>query len=283
MKRNATIRIIVYSLVIVILLGILLTGLGVGMFTTRVRSQIEVYTHGGGEIPAREIRQIEIEWASGKIQIQAAPADTITFQEIGDGDNDPMVYRQSGDKLSIQYQTPGVHFGFSSSGSKELIITVPQDWYCHDLTVEAASADVFINSLTAGEVELNMASGESHITDCEFVDLDVECASGEVYFSGALTNMDCNSASGKVTAVFENIPASIDFDGASADLELTLPEDAGFTVEMDALSGSFQTDFETAQRNGQHICGDGACRIDVDGMSGSVTIRKNENKIPNTR
>ena len=284
MKRNAIVRIIIFSLIIVILLGILLTGLGFGLYSFRVDTQSEVYALGGGEIPAREIREIEIEWAAGDITIQTADTDTITFQEITDNqDAEPMIYRQDGDKLTIEYQTPRIFFGFGSSVSKDLIITVPKDWYGHKLSVDAASADLFINGLMADDVELNMASGDCHITDCDLVDLELDCASGEVHYVGTLKNMDCNTASGKVSAVFDNIPISIDFEGASADLELTLPADAGFTVDLDAISGHFNSEFETSERNGQYICGDGACKIDVDGVSGSVTIRRSDVHIPNTR
>lgn len=283
MKRNAIARIIIYSLILFVLVSILITGLGVGMYTYRVDYQSEAYALGSGEIPAREIREIEIEWAAGTINIQTADTDTISFQEAGSQNVEPMIYRQDGSKLTIEYQTPRIHFGFGDSGSKELTIIVPKDWYCHKLSVDAASADLFLNRLTADDVELNMASGNCHITDCDLVDLDLDCASGEVHYVGSLKTMDCSAASGRVTAIFNNVPTSIDFDGASADLELTLPEEAGFTVELDTLSGHFTSEFETVRRGEQYICGNGGCKIDVEGMSGSVTIHKATREIPNTR
>ena len=58
MKRNAIVRIIIFSLIIVMLLGILLVGLGVGLYTYLTDTQYEAYIRGGGEVPAREIREI---------------------------------------------------------------------------------------------------------------------------------------------------------------------------------------------------------------------------------
>lgn len=283
MKRNAIARIIIYSFIILILVSILLAGLGIGMFTYRIDAQTETYTMGSGEIPAREINEIAIEWAAGTINIQTADTDTITFQEAGNQNAEPMVYRQNGNKLTIEYQASKIHFGFSVSNNKELTVIVPRDWYGHQLSVDAASADLFINGLTADDVELNMASGDCHISQCDITDLDLDCASGEIYYVGTLKTLDCSAASGKVTAVLENIPSSIDFDGASADLELTLPEDAGFTVELDTLSGHFSSEFETTRRGELYICGNGGCKIDVEGMSGNVTIHKATRDIPNTR
>ena len=276
MKRNAIVRIILFSLIIAVLVGILLTGIGVRLYTFQVDHTTENYTHGAGQIPAQEVRDIEIEWASGSITLETADTDVITFHETGSKNADPLVFRQNGDKLIIQYQANINVFGFTSNFGKDLVITVPHDWKCGELTVDAASADLTVNNFSASEVDLNLASGDSRFTDCKVSELNLECASGEVYYVGTLNTLDCDTASGKVTAIFDNIPKSIDFDGVSGDLELTLPADAGFTVGMDAISGNFYSDFETTNRNGRYICGNGACKIDVDGISGSVTIRKGD-------
>lgn len=63
-------------------------------------------------------------------------------------------------------------------------------------------------------------------------------------------------------------------DTASGSLTLVLPEDCGFTVSLDSLSGRFSSDFATTTQNGRHIYGDGSCKINVSSMSGGVTIRK---------
>ena len=277
MKRNAIIRIVLYSLLILILVSVLLAGLGISAYTARSGHRTETYTLGSGEVSSNEIRDIEINWSAGSITIQTADTDVISFYETGDNDSAPLAYRQAGDKLTIQYQEEDILFAFSldlSSVSKDLVITVPQDWQGGKLTVNAASADLTVNGLTANDVSLNTASGDCLFTDCTLGELELDSASGKVSYTGTLYSLDCDTASGNITAVFDNIPRSIEFDGVSADLELTLPADAGFTVEMDALSGAFNSDFETSQRNGLYISGDGSCRIDIDGMSGNVTIHK---------
>ena len=274
MKRNAIARIIIYSLILFVLVSVLTIGLGVGMFTYRVDYQSEAYALGPGKIPAWEVHDIEVNWAAGSITIETADTDSISFDETGSKNNEPMVYRQQGNKLIIEYQVPEVAFGFTSSSSKDLIITVPQDWQGGKLTVNAASAELTVNGLVANDVSVNTASGDCSFTNCSLSELELNSASGKVNYIGTLYSLDCDTASGNITVVFDNIPRSIEFDGVSADLELTLPADAGFIVEMDALSGGFTSDFETSQRNGQYICGDGSCKIDIDGMSGNVTIRK---------
>ena len=274
MRRNAIVRIIVSSLVIVVLLGILLVGLGVSLFTFRTDKHSETYALDSGAIPAHEVREIEIEWACGSITIEPADTDSISFRESGGKNAKPMVYRQVGSKLTIEHEATTVFSGFHSNDQKDLVITVPWNWDCNELSVDAASADLTVNGLNAKDVELNMASGDSHFTDCVLGELSLNCASGEVTYTGTLYSLGCDTASGKVTAVLDNVPRTIEFDGVSADLDLTLPADAGFTVELDTLSGNFHSEFDTISRNDQYICGDGSCRISIDGVSGDVTLRK---------
>jgi hypothetical protein len=62
-------------------------------------------------------------------------------------------------------------------------------------------------------------------------------------------------------------------DGASGNLDITLPSNCGFTAETGGLSFDFTTDFQTTTRNGAHIHGDGSCRIEIEALSGRVNIR----------
>ena len=96
---------------------------------------------------------------------------------------------------------------------------------------------------------------------------------GEVIFSGHLDCLDFDGASGDCTLKLTNCPSSIDLDGMSGDLDITLPSDCGFIVNSDGLSSDFTTDFDIKTINGSHHYGDGSCRIEVDALSGRVCIR----------
>lgn len=74
--------------------------------------------------------------------------------------------------------------------------------------------------------------------------------------------------------MLENVPNLIKMDSMSGGLTLTLPEDAGFTVSLDAMSSDFSSDFPTVKKNKSYVCGDGHCKIDVSAMSGDVSILK---------
>ena len=301
MKTNAIIRIVIFSLVILVLSSILVGGIAL-----RDRGFDWVYRlHQGSEEvspisadsaehheneenhdyassaqrTSGKIDELSIDWASGSITIRPGDTDEILYEETGDFDSaNAMVAKVSGSKLTIQYCKDGSFLkgGFSFGGSlhKDLTITVPRDWVCRELEIDVASADLDIRELTIHEFDFDGASGRCTLTNCAVGEMSLDTASGDVTFSGTLDTLDCDSASAKLQLELRNTPRSIDMDTASGSLTLVLPEDCGFTVSLDALSGRFSSDFATTTQNGRHIYGDGSCKINVSSMSGGVTIRK---------
>lgn len=286
MKTNAIIRIVLFSLAILVLLSVLLGVLAFKSYRFDIKlrqDHIEAVTEQFElEYITPDIRNIEIDWVAGSITIQKDPyATEITVHEIAPtGCEYIMVCKQSGQTLKIQYCDDAVSvFQFPSFGvnidiSKDLVITVPENWECDTLEIDTAAAEVIVNDLTVKELDFDGASGECKITNCDVGEMDIDTASGDVYFSGTLETLDCDAASANCTIEATNIPRSIKMDVMSGDLELILPPDAGFTCELDSMSSSFDTDFEFKMRDGQHICGDGSCKIKISGLSGAVSILK---------
>lgn len=224
------------------------------------------------------IREIKIEWISGSVTVEPGDVQEITFLESGNGtDKYEMVWKQSGDELVIQYSKDssiagfGLHFG---DGSKDLTVTVPRGWVCDSLELDTASTDLTVRDMIIREMEIDSASGTAKFENCTVSSLDVDTASGDVTFSGSLNELDFEAASASFTGVLENVPDKVKMDSMSGDLALTLPEDAGFTVSLDAMSSDFSSDFPTVKKNKSYVCGDGHCKIDVDAMSGDVSILK---------
>lgn len=280
MKTNAILRIIAYSLAIVILSGALLTGIGIRLFGFE-GSSLEI-SHGGQGMSSNVctadssgIRNIEIEWAAGSITIQpSADFTEIQIAESEVAEKYRMRCTQSGNTLSIRYGKNSnnfISFGMDTV-SKDLVITVPAGWVCGTLEIDAASADVNISGMSIGELDFDGASGLCTLENCEVNDVDVEAASGDLRFSGSLNTLDFDGASADCILVLTNCPSRINLDGMSGKLDITLPSDCGFTVSTEGLSSDFSTDFQTTYRNGAHSYGDGRCRIEVNAMSGSVTI-----------
>ena len=239
----------------------------------------EEITGYGVALDAASIREMEIEWAAGSIRIQPLDITEIRISETGvNQDADPMVWNVHNGQLNIQYSKNTDHsFGMGlllGEHSKDLLIQVPQNWQCASLEIDAASASLEVNDLTICEMEFDGASGTCVFHNCTVEALELDTVSGDIRFTGTLTQLDCDSASANILLELSNTPKSLDLDTASGDLCVVLPEDAGFTVKLDTMSGDFESDFDTTLRNDSYVAGNGRCRIDVDAMSGDVTIRK---------
>ncbi len=288
MKNNALIRMILYSVALIVLLAIFIAGmtgdllgdlnLSFGGFSVHLGDDPNTpgTASSNGQVSAEETESIHVQWAVGSVTIQTGDVEEIQFSETGNFDEEnAMFWNQGGNTLRIQYCKPKVIFGISYNGSaKDLTITVPRDWSGRRIQIEAASAYVEILNLTVGTLEFDGASGTLSLENCAVGNLDVDTASGDVYFNGTLKTLDCDAASANLVVVLSNVPDSIELDSASGDLDLTLPAGSGFELEMDTMSGDFSSDFPTTNKNGSHVCGDRHCKIEVDGMSSDVIIRQ---------
>ena len=298
MKSNAIIRIVLFSLAILVLLGILASVLFVRAFMIdlnesgivdvlhnvfEVRESDEIRIDGSGrsgEYDGTQIHDIEIEWAAGTIVIQPGDTRNIYFEESAVSNSDyQLTTKRSGDKLSIKFCEEIVSsWGFgaklNSDVSKDLVITVPRDWNCDTLEIDAAAARVEITDLQINELDFDGASGELLLDNCTIVNLDVDTASGDVEFSGVLKQLDFDAASAKFYGEFYQVPQQLYLDSMSGDVDLILPEYCGFEMDYDTLSGSFNSDFAFSSNGTSYRCGNGDCQIKVSGMSADVNIRK---------
>ena len=94
MKTNAIVRIVLYSIAILLLLGILIVGFLAGSLMTNFstgitnehqdseKSELEVMTVDmNGSVSANAVNSISIDWVSGSILIRPEDTDQITFSE----------------------------------------------------------------------------------------------------------------------------------------------------------------------------------------------------------
>ncbi|MBQ7858194.1 MAG: DUF4097 family beta strand repeat protein [Oscillospiraceae bacterium] len=277
MKAKAITRIVIYGLITMMLLGILTGGIimkGIPFinFSTGIVGGTK---SSSGTADSTTVNKLDINWTSGNITLRTAEIEEIQFEESGvTRDENRMVWKVSQDTLTIQSSEGTMFFGVHIDIKKDLVITVPLDWVCNELAIDSAAASVTCSGITAGTVELNSASGEADFNLCDINELEIDTASGNVHYSGYLNTMDCSAVSADITAHFIRTPSKISVDGISGDLEITLPEDAGFRMENDTISGNIDCDFDTAMLDDTYVAGDGKCEIEIDGISGNVRIHK---------
>lgn len=283
MKRNAIIRVIGWSVTLVVLLSLLVGGLVYFLPYPKQTTEKVDATEFPAELStdflnygtsAGDIREIEIDWVSGEIQIIPTEIDHIKVNETAAHANtEAMLCRKDGDTLKISF-CKGELASLKGIGTKDLTIQVPKGWACRKLEIDAASPKISVQGLTADEIDLDTAGGESRFDSCTLGKLDADTASGNLYLTGTLENLEYDSASGSVEAELDNVPSKITMDTASGSLSLKLPKGAGFAVALDSLSGKLDSDFPTALDGGRYLCGDGACKIEMESMSGGVTVNQ---------
>lgn len=222
------------------------------------------------DVLPEEVRNIEIEWAAGSVSIAAADVETLTFHESGAlVEAQPMVWKQDGDTLVVRYSAAN----FTTLGGKDLTVLFPRDWICGELELNMASADATVEELLADKVSLDTASGACSFFDCTIYDLDMDTASGNVRYEGALYTLDYDAASGKFNGVFKNMPAKINTESASGDVNIIVPIEFGFRAKLDTASGSFQCNLPMSFDGNYYVYGDGEGSFEFESASGDVVIK----------
>ena len=298
MKSNAAIRIVIWSIVLVMLVGMLIllmfpwlipdsilydnppaeTAIPVPLETEVMVVPIQPLPNEETISFPGEISEIEIEWATGDIVIIAKDAEQITVSESDVTDAQySLQYQVRDTKLEIVFCEDTLLPGFVMGKDvvKDLYIEVPMDWAGQSIEIDAADANVEMHNITLQKLDIDGADGTCDFQNCRISDLNIDTASGDVYFSGTLDTLNFDAASASFTGDLQTTPSRIDMDSLDGKLDLALPEDCGYTLTMDGMSIHLTSDFnDTSTKNGSHVYGDGRCRINVDGMSCDVTLRK---------
>lgn len=289
-KTDIIVRIILWTLTALILLGILLWGLGVGPFTNLklwdgisfgnwVRYEDSPdYLTGGASISAQDIRALEINWVSGSITLTVTDGDQISFREnSGLSEDDQLRYRVKDGQLIIQY-CQSKQFWFFGSNShtppKNLTIEIPRSLaeQLSMLELDTVGARIEGSGLTARTCEIDSISGPVSLQDCSFRDLEMDTISGTLQFSGNADNVELDSMSGSLELYLDRVPQGLEADTVSGDVQLTLPADASFSIALDTVSGDLSSQFPTTKHGDVYYCGNGGNEFRIDTVSGNVTI-----------
>ena len=232
MKRNALGRVILYSLLILVLTGILVSAILSEFYLFQFSAGDNVPKEG--HVATSDVKRLEIDWVAGSVTIQKANVDHIAFQESApDGCKYEMEYSCENGTLVISYSKQVFSFSIRSIPSKDLTILVPMDWNCEELSIEGISLDVSIQDLSVDQMELDGIS-------CEMV------------FSGKLQELQ--------------------IDGISCNVHLNLPQEWGFRMEEDGISCHLYTALPYSKHRGDFLYGNQGCTIFVDCISCDVHI-----------
>ncbi len=306
MKKSARNRIIIWSVVTVLLVGLLSLGIhffsqyslfGSNPFGVINFNEFEKYDYsrGNAEFDLESVDSIEIDWLSGNINIIEGKGDKIKIEESSNSNipqDKTMKYVLDGSKLKISAGSISNFINFFTPGlSKNLTVSLPKDKCLDELEISCASSDVSVNGVDITELSADSASGKVEIidvvgskaeistasgeitVDSEFDIIDSESVSGNTTITSQCTKLDSSSVSGEINADLTDEIDNIDMESVSGNINITLPEKiGGFTADYDTVSGDFSTDFSVKTIGNSHISGDGSAEFDFETVSGDIKI-----------
>ena len=198
----------------------------------------------GDAVISQPISDIDITWLDGNIDIVYADNPEVRIYEKTDSVlNDSLRmhwYVDDEGSLDIQFCKSGTYkTGRLNNLGKHLTIEVPR-------------------GTTLDEIDMNFVS--------TFVTID----------SVVSRKLSVDGVSFGITANYHTLPDEIDIDGVDCRLNLKVPAAAGMTIKTSVLKESLNISGErpTRKEGKKTVIGDGACRIDIDGVDCTLNINE---------
>ena len=310
MRKGAIIRAIMWGTVTLLLIAILTAMLvfpsgfaislldldfSFGIITTHRYSHAEEYTVGNAEL-SEPIRAIDLEWDRGSVDLVAYDGDVLRVSEKTPPSNKDLQlhWRYNNEVLYIQPYASTWILNLSAREEKNLTVEIPYSmlFSLTMIEIESVSASVSLDGITANAVRIDTVSGDIMLssTSAEVSELDsvsgrifgneldvrtleIETSSSEISLAGAFRHISFDSVSGDAVIYGTVTPTSLTVDTVSGDMTLHCPQDDGFTLTFESVSGGFDCDFPIEKRGKRNICGAGAGSYRAETVSGDLNIR----------
>ena len=225
-------------------------------------------------VKAQDVTEIQIKWIAGSIRVEPGKVTAIEFQETES--EMPLKYSLQNGQLKILF-SEDVKTLMSLkkiSTQKDLTITVPEGWAGKKLDIENISSETRISGLNLEKVEYEGVSGDFLLEGCQVDQAEVETVSGDARIESDVRELECETVSGDGTLITHSQPEKLSLNTVSGQMKMELPENIGFTLDFDSLSGKLNCDFPTTKDGSQYTCGSGACQMEIETVSGDAEISK---------
>ncbi len=329
MRKIAIFKIISFSCILFILIGVLVWGMfhksnGFSLGFTNFRyANASAYSVAKEKVSveAEEINKVEVNWLGGGITIHKSEDNQIHFYEIYDDqikeDEDNFIrYLIEDRKLTIQFCKSTWHVKRNVARGKELILQLPSE-ILNEMKIHSVSANISYQNVdltTSGLLKIESVSGNCEISNASFNelkfdnvsgkvdlktlnckskinvntvsgdvklynvianDLNVDSVSGSIVAIGSLSMVNLNTVSGEVKLTLDHLPSQLDCETVSGDITIKIPDNDGFKVSFDTVSGDLSTNFEASISKKEIIYKNGGTNFDFETVSGDLKIEMN--------
>lgn len=155
-------------------------------------------------------------------------------------------------------------------------VTLEKGMETAQLVVETTSGDVECPMQQSGSAQVKTTSGDIHLSGaCERTELAT--VSGDIDVEGSAQMLQMKSVSGDLEATLDNMPAELALETVSGDTKLRLPDNAGFSLRYQRISGDIRSDFDLRTslnaKSGTAVYLDGGnCTYSMKTVSGDLRI-----------
>jgi hypothetical protein len=157
----------------------------------------------------------------------------------------------------------------STSGSIKLY-----DCSARRLDISDTSGSIHVSSCSAASATAKNTSGSINFEDCTIEDIRINGVSGSIRFDGSCTDISAQTVSGSVKVETATMLTDGNLESVSGSVSLTLPDNEGFELEYNSISGRTRNQFTglSASKNGRDRYGSGGPSLYLKSVSGSISV-----------
>ena len=200
------------------------------------------------EFPSSEINSIFIEWGSRSVYVFPNDGNEIVVLEKAAGswdESDLSEVSSKNGELRIKQKTESRFFTIFPFTRKVLLweISLPQKIYSR-IEANFSSGRFSIKDIESEYVKINLTSGSAISHGLKSKLLEVGITSGTADVAGAFSEIDSRCTSGTLKIQSDIPPSKLVLDLTSGNADVSIPENEGFVLSQNKISGSIKSDFE---------------------------------------
>ncbi len=295
MKTGAIIRIIVWGVIALALIGVLAYFLMGGSWNALLPEHLERAPEDVGfgnrheqeqtpvadpSIPPQAaaitdfsgVKKLKISWISGSVTILPTTGTPSASEDYSGEEKYRMLCRVSGDTLIIDaFDDSALGFWNWNLPTKHLTVSVPSN-LLEEVEIETTSASVEVGGLALAKLDVETVSGSVSGVLWRAGEADIDTVSGEITITlGQCNELNVSTTSGAVEAVCYDGLQTAELDSVSGALRLTIPMGSNCTLGWDTVSGSL--DDQTGATGNPGFGSAGTVEIDAETVSGGLRIQ----------
>ena len=200
------------------------------------------------------LNDVTIDATSGVLDIPALKAETLSL-DVTSGD------------ITAAAAASDVTIGATSGN---ISFTAEKD--AEKISASVTSGNIAITAENVDQLDAETTSGRIDAAAREVGKLKASCTSGGIAVkTGSVRDADVNTTSGDIRFESSGVE-KLKIDATSGDIQLLLPEDSGFTADLDTSSGHIDYELPLQKKDGVYVYGDGKGSLEIETTSGNIMI-----------